>query len=150
MEGVRRIGDFAERLENAKGATTELEQIAEDAEREVVAALFDDLNAPIALGALFTFVRRANAELDKNGMDRRALERARKAFAKINSVLDVIPEAIGPDPDVAGWVEERLTARREARKARDFARADAIRAELEGKGIAIEDGPQGTRWKKLR
>lgn len=150
MEGVRRIGDFAERLASAKGATIDLEQIADEAEREVIAAIFDDLNAPIALGALFTFVRRANAELDKNGTDRRAIERARNVFAKINSVLDVIPEAAGADPEVAGWVEERLTARRQARQARDFARADAIRAELEGRGIAIEDGPQGTRWKKVR
>jgi cysteinyl-tRNA synthetase len=47
-------------------------------------------------------------------------------------------------------VEERLTARREARARRDFAAADAIRGELDGKGIAIEDTPQGTRWKKVR
>src|SRR3954462_2737395 len=93
MEGVRRIADFAERLATAKAATPELEQIAEDAEAEVTSALFDNLNAPIALGALFTFVRKANAELDRHGVDRRALERAREVFARINSVLDVIPEA---------------------------------------------------------
>ncbi|HTD82603.1 MAG TPA: cysteine--tRNA ligase, partial [Gemmatimonadaceae bacterium] len=95
IEGVRRIGDFAERLAEAKGATPELEKIAEDTEAEVTAALFDDLNAPIALGALFTFVRKANAELDRNGFDKRALDAARRAFARINSVLDVVPEAVG-------------------------------------------------------
>ena len=63
IEGVRRIGDFVQRLAEAKGATPELEKIAADAEAEVTAALFDDLNAPIALGALFTFIRKANAEL---------------------------------------------------------------------------------------
>src|SRR5881394_638574 len=112
IEGVRRVGDFAERLAEAKGATPELEKIAEDTEAEVTAALFDDLNAPIALGALFTFVRKANAELDRNGFDKRALETARAVFARMNSVLDVVPEAIGPDPEVARWVEERLTARK--------------------------------------
>jgi len=150
IEGVRRIGDFAARLAEAKGATPELEKIADETEAEVIAALFDDLNAPIALGALFTFVRKANAELDRNGVDKRALERAREVFARINSVLDVVPEAMGPDPELARWVEERLTARKTARAARDFAEADRIRAEIEARGIAIEDGPQGTKWKKIR
>ena len=147
IEGVRRIGDFAERLGDAKAATPELEKIAEEAEAEVTAALFDDLNAPIALGALFTFVRKANAELDRGGVDKPALDAARKAFARINSVLDVVPEKSGPDPEVARWVEERLTARREARARREFAEADKIRAQIESKGIAIEDTPHGTKWK---
>jgi cysteinyl-tRNA synthetase len=150
MEGVRRIADFAERLAAATAATPELERIADETEETVTRALFDDLNAPIALGALFTFVRRANAELDRDGVDKRALERAREVFVRINSVLDVVPESAGPDPELARWVEERLAARKDARSRRDFAEADAIRAEVEGRGIAIEDGPEGTRWKSVR
>ena len=147
IEGVRRIGDFVQRLAEAKGATPELEKIAADAEAEVTAALFDDLNAPIALGALFTFIRKANAELDRNGVDKRALETARKAFGRINSVLDVVPESVGADPEIARWVEERLTARKDARSRREFAEADRIRAEIESRGIAIEDTPHGTKWR---
>jgi cysteinyl-tRNA synthetase len=150
MEGVRRIADFAERLRAAKGATPELEKIADETDAEVTAALFDDLNAPIALGALFMFVRKANAELDRNGVDKRALERARAVFARINSVLDVVPVAVGPDPELARWVEEKLSARKDARARRDFAEADRIRAEIEGRGVMIEDAPQGTKWKKVR
>ena len=150
IEGVRRIADFAARLAEAKGATPELEKIAEETEAEVNAALFDDLNAPIALGALFTFVRKANAELDRNGVDKRSLEKAREVFARINSVLDVVPESSGPDPELEHWVDERLKARKEARAKREFAEADRIRAEIEGKGVAIEDTPQGTKWKKVR
>src|SRR5258705_8535263 len=150
IEGVRRLADFAGRLAEAKAATPELEKIAEEADAEVTAALFDDLNAPIALGALFTFVRKANAELDRNGVDKRALERARAVFSRINSVLDVVPAAVGADPELARWVEERLSARKSARQGRDFAEADRIRVEIEGKGVAIEDTPQGTKWKKVR
>jgi cysteinyl-tRNA synthetase len=150
MEGVRRIADFAARLAEAKGATPELEAIAKETDETVTGALFDDLNAPIALGALFTFVRRANAELDRNGVDKQALEKAREVFARINSVLDVVPEAVGPDPELARWVEEKLAGRKKARAGRDFARADAIRAEIEARGIAIEDTAQGTKWKTLR
>ena len=147
IEGVRRIGDFAQRLSEAKAATPELEKIAEEAEAEATAALYDDLNAPIALGALYTFVRRANAELDRGGVDKQALEAARASFARINSVLDVVPDAVGPDPELARWVEERITARKDARSRREFAEADRIRAEIEAKGVAIEDTPQGTKWK---
>jgi cysteinyl-tRNA synthetase len=150
MEGVRRIRDFAERLEVAKSGTSELAVVADEADTDVRKALFDDLNAPIALGALFTFVRKANAELDRNGSDRKALEKAREVFARINSVLDVIPDPADADPELARWVEERISARKDARVRRDFAAADAIRAEIEGRGVAIEDGPQGTRWKKTR
>jgi cysteinyl-tRNA synthetase len=150
MEGVRRIADFAERLAEARAATPELEKIAEETDAEVTAALFEDLNAPIALGLLFTFVRKANAELDRNGVDKRALEKARDVFARINSVLDVVPEAVGQDPELARWVEERLKARKDARARREFAEADRIRGEIEGKGVAIEDTPHGTKWKKAR
>jgi cysteinyl-tRNA synthetase len=150
IEGVRRIADFAERLAGAKAATPELEKIAEETDAEVTDALFDDLNAPIALGALFTFVRKANAELDRNGVDKQALEKAREVFARINSVLDVVPEAVGPDPELERWVEGRLKARKEARAQRDFVKADSIRAEIEGRGISIEDTPHGTKWKKIR
>jgi cysteinyl-tRNA synthetase len=150
IEGVRRIGDFARRLAEAKAATPELEKIAEETDAEVTAALFDDLNAPIALGALFTFVRKANAELDRNGVDKRALEKAKEVFARINSVLDVVPEATGADPELAEWVETQLAARKGARARRDFTEADRVRAEIEARGIAIEDTPQGTKWKKVR
>ncbi|MGI8400052.1 MAG: cysteine--tRNA ligase [Gemmatimonadaceae bacterium] len=150
MEGVKRVAGFAERLATATSATPELEQVADDAEAAVIAALFDDLNAPIALGALFTFIRNANAELDRKGVDRRGLERAREVFSRINSVLDVVPEAAGSDPELSQWIEEKLAARKNARARREFAQADAIRSEIEGRGIAIEDGPQGTKWKKVR
>lgn len=150
IEGVRRIRDFVERFEAAAGGTPELAEAAKDLVRDAQAALFDDLNAPAALGALFTFIRRANAELDKRGDDADALRSAREAFARINDVLDLVPDALQADDDLAAWVEERLAARKDARARRDFASADAIRAELEARGIAIEDGPWGTRWKLAR
>jgi cysteinyl-tRNA synthetase len=150
IEGVRRIGDFAERLSEARLGSPELAIAAEDLEREATAALFDDLNAPLALGALFTFIRRAHDELSKPGTDADAVARARTAFQTINQILDLVPDAEIPDPALAAHVEERLASRREARASRDFASADAIRDELSAAGITIEDGPQGTRWKKIR
>jgi cysteinyl-tRNA synthetase len=48
---------------------------------------------------------------------------------------------------MAAWAEERVAARQAAKKARDFGTADAIRDELKGRGIEVEDTPQGPRWK---
>jgi cysteinyl-tRNA synthetase len=150
LEGVRRVGDFAERLESASGGTAELAAAADELVREATAALFDDLNAPEAMAALYTFIRRANSELDRAGDDAASLERAREAFAVVNGVLDIVPERVAEDAELSAYVEGRLADRRAARARRDFAAADAIRAELTSRGIAIEDGPRGTRWKKLQ
>jgi cysteinyl-tRNA synthetase len=148
IEGVRRVGDFADRLAQAKGGTPGLVTAAEQLEREASEALFDDLNAPNAMAAMFTFIRSANAELAKNGSDVEALEKARASFEKINGVLDIIPDREAHSD--ADEIEALLAERREARAKRDFARSDAIRAELELKGIEIKDGPTGTTWKKVR
>jgi cysteinyl-tRNA synthetase len=151
LQGVRRVGDFHDRLFDPStlqlGGTQELAKAADEAVAEAEAALFDDLNGPEALAALFNFIRRANAELDKRGGDRSAVERARAAFDRINSVLDIVPDRTGVDPQLEQWIEERLSARRDARARRDFAEADRIRAELTARGVTIEDGGGETRWK---
>jgi cysteinyl-tRNA synthetase len=151
LQGVRRVGDFHDRLYDpatlSLGGTPELAKAADEAVASADAALFDDLNGPEALAALFTFIRRANAELDRRGGDRESVERARAAFERIDSVLDIVPERVGADATLVSWIEERLGARREARSRRDFAEADRIRAELTARGVTIEDAGGETRWK---
>jgi cysteinyl-tRNA synthetase len=63
-------------------------------------------------------------------------------------VLDLLPSAARVDSELAAWIEERITARQEARRAGDYQKADAIRAELAARGIEIEDTPSGPRWKR--
>jgi cysteinyl-tRNA synthetase len=151
-EAVRRVGAFADRLRDPAtlvlGGTPELASAAEDAELAAEGALFDDLNAPEALAALFDFVRRGNAELDRKGGDRRAVERARAAFDRIDRVLDVVPERTEVDAELERWVTERIGARREARMRRDFAESDRIRDELKERGVVVEDAGGETRWRR--
>jgi cysteinyl-tRNA synthetase len=148
MNAVRRVGDFAGRLQAATVGTPAMAAAADAAVADFRSALFDDLNAPNAMAALFTFITRMNAELDKGGGDQGALARAREAFATMNGVLDIVPDREVADQGLAAWVEERLAARKAARARRDFAEADRIRSELLEKGIVIEDGPAGTTWKQ--
>ncbi len=170
LEAARRVGELAHRLETATGGTPELAAAAKEAESAFREALADDLNAPEAVGALFSFLARANAELDRKGKDTEALAEARRAFNMMDGVLDITPRAVrvvvGPDrvnPEVSEltdveeavrdafeWGVERLRARLEARKARDFGLADAIREEVEGRGFVVKDTALGTqleRWK---
>jgi cysteinyl-tRNA synthetase len=148
IEGVRRVGDFADRLAAATGGTPELAEAAMKLEKEASEAFFDDLNAPLAMGALFTFIRTANAELARNGTSTAALEAARSSFARINAVLDILPAAESADD--AAEIEAMLAERKAARERRDFAKSDAIRKDLESRGIEIKDGPSGTAWKRVR
>lgn len=144
---VNRVGAFARRLSEATGGTAALAEAATRAEQAFIEALFDDLNAPEAMATLFTFITDANRELDAGGTDSAALERARAAFRLMDGVLDLVPEQ-ETDAELAAWVEDRLAARKAARERRDWAAADAARDELVARNIIIEDGPQGTRWRK--
>jgi cysteinyl-tRNA synthetase len=150
-EAVKRVGAFAERLRDpatlALGGTDGLARAADQAVMAAEAALFDDLNGPEALAALFDFIRAGNAELDRKGGDRGAVEHARTAFDRIDRVLDIVPEAVEADADLVRWVRERITARREARMRRDFAEADRIRQELTERGVTLEDAGGETKWK---
>ena len=149
-EAVRRVAEFAERLERAESGTAAMVEVAERAEADFRAALFDDLGAPEAQASLFSFMKAINRELDRGGADAAGLARARAAFGAMNGVLDIVPERSEAGPELARWVEERLAARRAARERRDFAEADRIRAELSARGVAVEDAGGGTKWKVVR
>ena len=57
-------------------------------------------------------------------------------------------EAGAEDPELVAYVESKIAERKEAKKAKDFAKADSIRAELLEKGIVIEDTREGVKWKR--
>jgi cysteinyl-tRNA synthetase len=149
-EAVRRIGDFADRLEREAAGTPALAEAAETLLIEATSALSEDLNAPRAMAALFEFVTAANREFDARGDSAEAVARAREAFRQVNAVLDIVPDRGQDDSALSSWVEGQLAERAAARQRRDFATADAVRKALEEKGIAIEDSAAGTRWKKVR
>ncbi|MFR9214808.1 MAG: cysteine--tRNA ligase [Ruthenibacterium sp.] len=131
--------DFA--MENAGGESEALTVKARFAREKFCEAMDDDLNTPDALAAIFDFVRDTNT-LAPNA-SKGALEEAAAVFDELTGVLGIVQhrekEAVPAD------VMALVAARAEAKKAKDWARADALRAEIGEKGYAVEDTPQGPK-----
>jgi cysteinyl-tRNA synthetase len=117
---------------------------------DFLAALEDDLNTPKALAALFELAREINRATTDAA--RAELAGRLRASATLLGILRESPAAwftrAAGDALDAGRVEALLAERRAARARRDFAAADRIRDELIQAGILIEDGPDGTRWRR--
>jgi len=147
QESVSRLGEFRDRLGSAAGTAKAETGVGDELASHFRAAMDDDLNAPEAMAAVFSFVTKVNRELDAGAGPEKAAGWL-KAFNGIMEVLDVTPRKAAVAADLAAWVAERIAARQQARKAGDYAAADAIRGEIAARGIELEDTPAGPRWKK--
>jgi cysteinyl-tRNA synthetase len=154
---TERLGEFARRLNdpdlagqsltqrNSVRASTDLRVAATLLEKSAAAALNDDLDAPKAIATIFDFLNSAHRAIDEGAS---VTWEARETFNRLaNLVFDILPSAKSADDGLKAWVEKKLEVRREAKKKRDFATADAIRAELGARGVVIEDTAGGTKWR---
>ena len=169
-----RVSNFIERAGVALGGQPSREEVTavstDDLPANFVAAMNDDVNVSGATAAIFTAIRSGNtllSQLADRADSETAKAEVREALLAVRAMLDTL----GLDPLAEPWVSagaaggaadgtaespehaalealiaEQLNARAEARKAKDFAKADQIRDALTEAGIAIEDGPQGSTW----
>ncbi|HZS13763.1 MAG TPA: cysteine--tRNA ligase [Candidatus Dormibacteraeota bacterium] len=153
-QAVERIVAFRDRLTElapapGDGAADQAVGIAERATESFDAALDDDLNLPEGMGVFFTAVRDANRLLDGGSVTEKGREWLLALVDHVDDILGVLPlvareTAQGLDPDE----QALLDARAAARAARDWARSDALRDQLAERGVAVEDTPQGQRWRR--
>ncbi len=141
---VARLDDAARGGAAKPGAYPAPERAAEFS-KAFSAALDDDLNTAEALGTLFTFIRDVNAAEADSSLDGPGAAAAAAAIRGVDRVLGILP---AKDEVLPAEVEAQIAARNEARGRRDFAEADRIRKDLAARGIVLEDGPAGTRWKR--
>ena len=122
---------------------------AEHYPTEVVAALADDLNTPEALAALHAIASRMNRETNPEEAQRLRAELL--AGAWLLGILNEDPETHfkGAADDLGdAAIDQLVEARNQARRDKDFSRADEIRDQLHAEGIELEDTRDGTRWKR--
>jgi cysteinyl-tRNA synthetase len=156
---VQRLVDFEARLagvaQSGEAVETRIGEIARGGLERFSDALNDDLNSAEALAALFVFVNEVNAELDRagstlRGRDRDAGMESLERMDQVLGLLELAREARVVDTTAEERIQEQIRLREEARKARDFAKADAIRDALAKEGVVLEDSPDGTRWKVVK
>jgi cysteinyl-tRNA synthetase len=116
----------------------------------VVEALEDDLNTPKAMAEFFGLARELNKATDADA--RQALAATMYATGELLGLLQQDPDewfAGADDSEMsAEAINELIEKRNAARAAKDFATADALRDELAAAGIQIEDGADGTTWRR--
>ena len=144
---VRRLYTALRGLDGAQGAPDA------DWHARFRAAMDDDFNSPEALSVLFDLAHEINRARAQDADRARMLARTLRGLGSVLGLLDADPDAWlrgeaggeGPDADA---VEAMVARRAEARLRKDWAEADRLRDELAAAGIVLEDGAQGTVWRR--
>ena len=173
---IERLRTFQQRLTSGKfaaGSNPALQAAAEKAKADYIEALSNDLNTADARAPIFDLVRAANTAIDQGKLfvsDRDAILGVLAAFDAVFDVMedrdaeptrravewaekagrlgDVAPELLKRQSLSDEAIDALVAERTQAKKQRNFARADQIRNELAEKGIVIEDSKDGVRWKR--
>ncbi len=157
-EALRRLTDFLSRLDvlpdgPAPGgqATAAVAEKLEHAGHAFADHINADLNTAAAMGVMFDLVRALNTSIDAGELGARDAAAIRETFAQFDRVLGFLALRRSEDerpPVPIEEIEQLIQARRAARLARNFTEADRIRADLDSRGIVLEDTGTTTRWKR--
>ncbi len=148
---IERLRNYQLRLETAhfpESAGEDMEARTAEANRQFTEALDDDLNTAEALAAVFEYVRETNSAMDAGLFTAGNVAGAKAFLQRFDSVFDVLKPTAKQGERSDAEIDTLIKERNEARKARNFARGDEIRAQLSAEGILLEDTKDGVRWKR--
>jgi len=148
FEGLNEAKKILDKFYNALVKNEDVPVVKVEPREKLIDALKDDLNTPLALSYLHEDVNALNkAEAPE---ERSRLKSQLMADAYMLGLLYNDPTGWfkGEDDD-ASEIEALIAKRAEAKKNKDWGTADAVRNELKERGIILEDGPQGTTWKRM-
>ena len=148
---IERLRNFELRLKNETFAGGQEERAAArgvESLGKFDQSLDDDLNTAEALAAVFEYIREANTAMDAGGFRAANRAQALELLARFDSVFDVLKPAVKAGAISDQEIERLIAGRTAARQARDFKRADQVRAELAERGVILEDTREGIRWKR--
>jgi len=148
---IDRLRNFKLRLETDKypeGSNDKMVERTKAASQSFEEGLDDDLNTAEALAALFEYVRDANTAMDAGEFRAGDVDSGLKLLGAFDSIFDVLRPSHKETGMSDAQVEALIAERAQAKKNRDFARSDQIRAQLLEAGVILEDTKEGARWKR--
>ena len=152
-ESLKRLTDFLARLDTvpARERNSGIDAKLDEAVAAFSAHVTHDVNVAAGIGVIFELVRALNSAIDAGELGAADAPGVRAAFERFDRVLGVLSLRKVEDerpPVPVEEIERLIEARRAARLARNFAEADRIRQDLDGRGIVLEDTGSTTRWKR--
>lgn len=155
QNSVERLANAAVNVEHRLGTAigSKDDQVSQDVADKISAVLVefhekmqDDFNTPDAITAMFQWASEANQLLKEASIPAADLHEVLRAFNEMNGVLRIVNT--GTDELLDEEIEALIAERVEARKNKNWARADEIRDKLADEGIVLEDTAQGMRWRR--
>ncbi len=151
-DGVRQARETLDRCYTALRNSADVQAAPAEVPQAVVDALSDDLNTPLAISHVHEVVGKLNKAIDAT--ERAQLKGRLLACGNLLGLLRQSPEdwfkwqPAAAEAVDEGAIDALIIERAEVRKAKDFARSDEIRDELAAQGVVLEDGAQGTTWRR--
>lgn len=143
---LERLREFRRRLDTVQGSGNDAADRTAACEAAFGEALDDDLNISVALAALFDYVRDMNRFIEKRTLSEEGAQKAIALLRKLDTILGMLEESDGETPDA---INALVLERQQARRDKDFARADEIRDELAEAGWAVKDTADGARVTRI-